>query len=290
LEQACEAFCELVNARVHRVTRRTPVQMLGEERARLHPLPPAAHTVAFGVTRTVARTTPMVTYEHCQYSVPHRLLDQVVWVRVHGQGPDEQVVIVHVGDRGPVEVARHLRATPGSPAVNDEHFPPAPAGALGRQPRPGNAAEAEFLTLGEGARTWLTEAAAAGTSRMRIKMADAVALARLGDPTAVDWALGHAAVNARFAERDLPSIITHHASAGPAGRRQPGQGGSPSSSGPGSTARPVRRHCSLRSSRSAPKPRRRPDPPSRGRDPIGHVDDEVGTRARGERRNPGDVA
>ncbi len=226
LEQACEAFCELVNARVHRVTRRTPVQMLGEERARLHPLPPAAHTVAFGVTRTVARTTPMVTYEHCQYSVPHRLLDQVVWVRVHGQGPDEQVVIVHVGDRGPVEVARHLRATPGSPAVNDEHFPPAPAGALGRQPRPGNAAEAEFLSLGEGARTWLTEAAAAGTSRMRIKMADAVALARLGDPTAVNWALGHAAVNARFAERDLPSIITHHASAGPAGRRRPGQGGS----------------------------------------------------------------
>jgi hypothetical protein len=29
-----------------------------------------------------------------------------VWVRVHGAGRDERVVIVHVGDRGAVEVAR----------------------------------------------------------------------------------------------------------------------------------------------------------------------------------------
>ena len=42
-------------------------------------------------------------------------------------------------------------------------------------------------------------------------MAQAVALSKLGDPVAVDWALGHAAVNSRFAEADLASIITHHA-------------------------------------------------------------------------------
>ncbi len=39
LEAACEVFCQEVNTRVHRVTRRAPVEMLAEERARLHPVP-----------------------------------------------------------------------------------------------------------------------------------------------------------------------------------------------------------------------------------------------------------
>jgi len=211
LENACEAFCEQVNSRVHRTTRRAPVEMLAEERARLHALPPVPHTVAFGLTRKVPAGTPMVTFEGGQYSVPHTLLGETVWVRTYGAGAGEQVVIVHLGEAGPVEVARHPRATPGSPAVDDAHFPPAPSGALERQPRAKNAAEAEFLALGEGARLWLTEAAAAGTTKMRVKMAEAVSLAKLFDPADVDWALGHAAVHGRFAEADLPSILGHHA-------------------------------------------------------------------------------
>jgi transposase len=215
LEQACVAFCEQVNTRAHRMTRRAPVDMLAEERARLHPLPAVPHTVALGVTRQVPASTPMVSFENGQYSVPHHLLGQTVWVRVHGAGDREQVVLVHVGPDGPVEVARHERATPGSPRLDDAHFPPAPAGALDRQPRAKSAAEAEFLALGAGARLWLTEAAAAGTTRMRIKMAEAVSLAKLGDPVRVDWALGHAAVNGRFGERDLASILAHHAQTRP---------------------------------------------------------------------------
>ena len=69
----------------------------------------------------------------------------------------------------------------------------------------------DFLALGDGARLWLVEAAATGAGRMRVKMAAAVDLAKLGDPVAVDWALGHAAVNARFGEHDLASILAHHA-------------------------------------------------------------------------------
>ncbi len=57
LEAACEAFCVEVNARVHRVTRRAPADMLAQEQARLHPVPVVPHTVAFGVTRTVASKT-----------------------------------------------------------------------------------------------------------------------------------------------------------------------------------------------------------------------------------------
>ncbi|MGH3591385.1 MAG: IS21 family transposase, partial [Pseudonocardiaceae bacterium] len=62
LEAACEVFCVQVNARVHRVTRRAPVDMLAQERVRLHPLPALAHTTSFGVTRTVGSNTPMVTF------------------------------------------------------------------------------------------------------------------------------------------------------------------------------------------------------------------------------------
>ena len=217
LEEACEVFCAQVNARVHRVTRRTPEAMLAEERARLHPVPVDPHTVAFGLTRVVAAKTPMVTFDAGQYSVPHELLGQTVWVRVHGQGTDEQVIIVHVGPTGPVEVARHARARPGSPQITDAHFPPPPAGALGRVPLARNVSEAAFLSLGDGARVWLAEAAAAGTTKMRVKMAQAVQLAKLFTPAEVDWALGHAAVHARFAEADLASILDHHATITAAG-------------------------------------------------------------------------
>ena len=53
LEAACEAFCERVNTREHRVTRRPPAVMLAEERERMHPLPAVPHTVCFGQTRKV---------------------------------------------------------------------------------------------------------------------------------------------------------------------------------------------------------------------------------------------
>ncbi|HEX3825923.1 MAG TPA: IS21 family transposase [Sporichthyaceae bacterium] len=219
LEAACAAFCEQVNSRIHRVTRRAPVDMLAEEQARLHRLPVAAHTVAFGLTRTVAAKTPMVAFDGGQYSVPHQLLGQQVWVRTHGIGTGEQVIIVHIGQDGPLEVARHARATPGSPKLDDAHFPPAPAG-LDRAPRARTAVESEFLRLGEGAHLWLTEAAAAGTSRMRVKMAAAVATAKLVGGVEVDWALGHAAVNARFGEHDLASILEHHARTRPGEQHQ----------------------------------------------------------------------
>lgn len=213
LEAACVEFCEKVNTRPHRTTKRPPVEMLAEERIRLHPVPAQAHTVAFGTTRVVPPNTPMVMFESGQYSVPHQLLGATVWVRAHGVGADEWVVIVHVGDDGPVEVARHRRATPGAPMVDDGHFPPQPPGPLDRRPRAKNPAESEFLDLGEGARLWLVEAAAAGTPRMRVKMTQALALAKLFDSVEVDWALGHAAVHGRFAEADLSSILDHQARA-----------------------------------------------------------------------------
>jgi hypothetical protein len=210
LAAACEAFCELVNARPHRVTRRPPAQMLAEEQARLHPVPDAPFTAALGVTRK-ADGLSMVSFEAGQYSVPHQLAGQAVWVRRHG----DQVVITQAGPGGVAEVARHQVTAPGSPRVDDSHYPPPPPGALGRAPKARTSAEAQFLAIGDGAGLWLAEAAAAGTSRVRAKMAQAVQLARLHPAAAVDRALGQAAAAGRFAEGDLAAILAHQAAAAP---------------------------------------------------------------------------
>jgi hypothetical protein len=178
----------------------------------MHPLPERPYTAIFGVTRTVGSITPVIAFDGGEYSVPHRLRGQIVWARHHG----DQVIIVAVDAAGACEVARHEVTTPGQPRHVDEHFGPAPEGPLNRSPRAKTAADAEFLAIGAGAELWLTEAAAAGSSRVRAKMAEAVALAALHQPAAVDRALGHAAVTGRFGDGDLASIIAHHAS-GPSG-------------------------------------------------------------------------
>lgn len=205
LEAACVELCDKVNARPHRVTRRAPAEMLLEEQPRLHRLPDEPYTLAFGQSRTVGRTTPMVDLDWCQYSVPSELRGEQVWVREHG----DEIVVVHVGRGGAAEVARHLRTTPGNPRVDDRHFPPQSAGPLRRTPTARSEAEAEFLSIGMGAHRWLSEAGPVGVTRVRAKMARAVALAKLVGVKRVDWALGHAAVMQRFDEGDLESILDH---------------------------------------------------------------------------------
>ena len=88
-----------------------------------------------------------------------------------------------------------------------------------RTPRAANPAEAAFLAIGDGAKAWLVEAAAAGASRVRSKMAEAVAFAKLHGAAAVDQALGTAALAGRFADTDLAAILAHQ-------QRRPG-GGTP---------------------------------------------------------------
>ncbi|HEX6597509.1 MAG TPA: IS21 family transposase [Acidimicrobiales bacterium] len=226
LEAACEAVCDELNGRPHRVTRRAPAEMLVEERPRLHALPAQPFTAAFGQTRHVGVDQPTVQLDWCVYSVPSRLAGATVWVRTHG----EEVIVTHVGPTGPVEVARHLRTSPGNPRIDPAHFPPAPEGPLDRTPVAASAAEAEFLAIGAGAALWLTEAGAAGATRVRAKMASAVALAKLSGAEAVSWALGHAGVHGRFGEGDLASILANRAAAGETTRAseahtlQPGTG------------------------------------------------------------------
>lgn len=207
VEAACAAFTEHINARVHRATRRVPAEMLAEERRLLHPVPEMPHTASLGITRTVPSNTPMVSFEHCQYSVPADRLGQSVWVRRHdGSG---EVVINALDAAGPVEIARHTIARPGSPAIDDAHFPGHEHAKVPGDYRVRARTDAEhaFLAIGAGASLWLTEAAAAGAERIGQKMAHATALAALAGPEPVDQALGTAAAHGRFVTGDLDSIL-----------------------------------------------------------------------------------
>jgi transposase len=206
LEQACAEFSDRVNAREHRVTRRAPAVMLAEERARLHPLPAVAHTICFGQTRRVSWQST-ISVGGAIYSVPCALRDERVWARIDGS----ELVVVHADHpEGPHEVARHTLTTPGRPSIQDGHYPPRPGGALERKPRARTAEERAFLQIGPGAERWLIAAAAAGTTKLRRKLAEAVALAKLHGSEAVEEALAVAAQAERFGDGDLAAILAHH--------------------------------------------------------------------------------
>jgi hypothetical protein len=84
----CAGFCDHVNGRVHRATGRVPAEMLVADRARLHVLPAAPHTLALGTPRTV-NTDQTVRVGSVRYSTPPGLVGAQVWVRPDG---DELVV------------------------------------------------------------------------------------------------------------------------------------------------------------------------------------------------------
>jgi hypothetical protein len=164
--------------------------------------------LCFGQTRKVDRQAT-VTLGDATYSVPHELIGERVWVRAEG----EQFVVVQIDEQGPREVARHELTTPGRPSINDEHYPPRPAGALERTPRARSEQEREFLEIGPGAERWLKRAAAEGTQRIRRKMAEAVDLAKLHGAGPVSEALTRCASYGRFADGDLASVLAHQQSA-----------------------------------------------------------------------------
>ena len=213
LEAACADFCQRVNARPHAETRRPPLQMLAEERARLHLLPTEPYTAALGETRLV-RDDQTIRWGSVRYSTPKGHVGTEVWCRVAGA---ELVIVARTG-AGLAEIARHELSTPGHPRIADEHYPDHPAGngPHERPLRPADDAERAFLALGDGAERWLREACSTGVSRIRTKMANALELAAWFGTAPVDRALGMAALAGRFAEGDLASITEHLDRAEPA--------------------------------------------------------------------------
>jgi hypothetical protein len=205
LEAACAAFCAHVNGRVHRETGRRPEDLLAIERGHLHALPAEPFTGALGETRTVT-DDQTVRLGSVRYSVPREHVGSGVWVRLAG----DEVVIVARTASGLCEIARHARSTPGTPRIDDAHYPDHPAGRMLRpRPRPVQPGEQAFLAIGPGAEAWLVEAAATGAVRVRAKMARALELVAILGTARVDEALALAASAGRFADGDLASICDH---------------------------------------------------------------------------------
>ncbi|WP_344432348.1 IS21 family transposase, partial [Amycolatopsis minnesotensis] len=212
LADACVEWCERVNARPHRETGAAPATRLGAERQHLHVLPAEPHAIALGEERLVD-DDQTIRFGSVRYSTPDGHQGSKVWARVTG----DELVIVGDTTAGLAEIARHVLSTPGTPRIDDAHYPHHPGGNLPRPPkiRARTPEEVAFLALGEGARRWLVEAAATGVTRIRVKMARAVELAAILDASRVDDALGLAAIAGRFAEDDLASILDHLTSSGP---------------------------------------------------------------------------
>jgi hypothetical protein len=78
LVAACQAWCEHINARVHRETGEAPVDRLALERTRLHPLPDEPHTAALGEERLVYEDQT-VRFRSVRYSTPPGHVDTRVW-------------------------------------------------------------------------------------------------------------------------------------------------------------------------------------------------------------------
>jgi hypothetical protein len=142
-----------------------------------------------------------------RYSVPHALVEAVerVWVR---EGGDEVIVTV-VDQTGPREVARHPRGQRGQAVLCEAHYPQRTRPAGERTPAGPGRRRAGVLGHRDGARAWLVEAATAGAARVRGKLAEAVTLAKLHGTSAVDQALGAAALAGRFGDGDLLAILAH---------------------------------------------------------------------------------
>lgn len=202
LEAACAAAMDRFNGRPHAVTRRRPVDMIVEEREHLHAIPAAPYTVAFGESRAVSWSST-IAFRGARYSVPYVHRDTRVWVRAAG----DRVVITAGGPDGAVEIARHPLVGPGQASILDEHYPPRRSDPLNKAPKATSPDEAAFLAIGAGAQAWLIEAAAVGARQIEARMADAVALGRVIEPSRIDEALGLAAMAGRFAAGDLESIL-----------------------------------------------------------------------------------
>ncbi|MEU2134650.1 hypothetical protein [Streptomyces sp. NPDC018352] len=213
---ACDAFMAEVNGRVHRETRRVPVEMLAEERQRLNPVPQHAFTAAFGQSRLFGKDAT-IQVGAVRYSLPHALIGQSVWVRFHG----DDLIVAAMSEGLPVEVARHTRSTPGNPPIDGAHYPKSARGE--RVPTPTTPAEAQFLALGPGAALWLQEAGESGVRQVSAKMTGAVALAKLHGIDAVDRALGTAATVERFTDGGLMEIPAHQVEHDDAEPTRPGE-------------------------------------------------------------------
>lgn len=195
--EAAEAWCVEVNARVHSEIAAVPAQRLVTEREVLRPLPSLRPPLRRGEFRKVDRLST-VRIGSARYSVPSTLLGTTVEVAC-----SDGEVIVYAGDR---EVARHALVAPGECSIKDAHYD-RPSRRPRRAVRPRSAAERAFLALGPVAEAFLRAAAAAGTPRLEAELAEIAGLHPGWPKQDILRALKRALAFRRFSSDDVRAIL-----------------------------------------------------------------------------------
>jgi hypothetical protein len=197
---AARAWCAEVNGVVHSETMAVPAERVVTERELLGPLPSLRASFGKTITRKVDRLS-CVRFGSARYSVPVRLIGQQVRLRAD----DGRLLAIMTGD-GQI-VAEHSLVPPGEASVRDEHYggprPATPARAV----RPRTAAEREFCVLGPVAEAFITGAAAAGSTRLGMDLAELNTLRAAHGDQAFTGALDRAVAFGRWRPADIRSIL-----------------------------------------------------------------------------------
>ena len=197
-------WCLEVNGEVHRETMAIPAERLKGEQPLLRALaerPP----LASGEARLVDKMST-IRFGSARYSAPSNLRGEVVHVVVDG----DDVRIVHDGG----EVAFHQLQPPGGQSILDEHYPTRRPNGI-RAARARTPLERSFLELGPQAEEWLRAAAAAGTPRLQMQLAEVLQLVRIHGRPTVLGGLVRATQFGRFGWDDLRSILAAGSAAPP---------------------------------------------------------------------------
>lgn len=190
-------WCREVNGVQHSEICAVPEERRRVELPLLRPLPSLRPLLCRGELRKVDKMQT-VRFGSARYSVPRAYLGHQVEVSA-----GESQVIISSGER---EVARHPLCPPGSASILDEHY----GGRPRRPSRPVRArtsVEQEFMALGPWAEDFLRAAAAAGTQRLAMELAEIVSLERSWGREALVVALRRAVEFRRFHAEDLRSIL-----------------------------------------------------------------------------------
>ena len=206
LQTACAQWTHDINHRTN-AAGFVPAQRLQDELALLHPVPAEPYQLAVGQVRSVPVNTPMVTYDHVQYSVPYAYMGSKVMVR---QDLTNNVVVITARDGD--GITRHLASHPlgarGEIIMDDAHFPPnTPSGPQQRAIIPKTAHEKQFVAIGAGAAAYLRAAAADGTPRLKERLPLLTALTAAWPAEQVSDALATAAAVGRLLVADVESIL-----------------------------------------------------------------------------------
>jgi hypothetical protein len=198
--QAAAAWCAEVNGVVHSEICAVPAERLVTERELLGPLPSLRASIGKMVTRKVDRLA-CVRFASARYSVPTYLIGTEVAVRV-----DDGRLLAAVTATGEI-VAEHMLVAPGEASVRDEHYGGPRPDAPRRAVRPKTAAEKTFCALGPVAESFITGAAAAGSTRLGTDLAELNTLRAAHGDQQFLAALDRAVAFGRWRPADVRSIL-----------------------------------------------------------------------------------